>query len=575
MENNISLNLGVNGISNVNDGVNSGVGVNHNDSNVGVNNSNSVTSINTNDSGNRDLTIIDYKEFESICNKDCPLEVYSNFRPVVNFFINNRKQTNGYMIDVKDYFVNDDLLSCFSGFQILQIGSFKKVDKFIIFVDPNDLEDSYLSEIDQNLNSSIKPTHICILSNDIDVINNSFEYLLNINPHLRLVNVTNKFDVSSLMNNRVLARLKSQPLFPIVEYCRELSYILNDLNDYQFYKRFDEIVEEILEKSKSKIVIFGGEYSTKEESIYKLIVIECCLRNFNFKFYIEDENVNDIAIKVSSCLFDPNNQLVEDVVSFIENFPGICLELKGRFTVTNFVTDKSLKLKLKYVPLHNLDKKEVKFNKIESNGIKIIPLSTYYNLESDDLQFNISEEKRLREFIKSLYDVFDLNTGIIDITNLAFFSLDGVDYVGYNVGYDVFLDCKSVMPGLFLTDRVIKDFEALNKFIYLPMFLNRERFIRNISNKLGSSNITSTYARVKNNVRKNTSIFRYTSTVFTEELLEFPNILFLAGLSSKESRIFKENACKGLVNILGLDSVREEVDSFGCFNKISNPNLKI
>lgn len=521
-----------------------------------------------------DLNIINYKDFERLCSKTYNLNVYSQFKYIVNFFIENRNQKESYFVDCKDAFVNDDLLSSFNGFCVIPLGAFKNVNKFIVFVDVNDPEDSYFNEVEANIPSSIEPTHVCILSDNVTLVNEAFRTLKEINPNLRLVNVTNEFNVSSELTNKVLNRISRFPNFCIADYCKELSYNFNDLNDYSFYKRFDEIVDEILEKSKSHIVYFGGQYLTKEETIYKLLVTECSLRNNNFKFYIEDENVTEMALRISSCLFDPKHQLVEDVVSFVENFPKICLELRGNSILTNFISECSLTLKLKYVTLNTLDKKSVKVNKVKSNQIKVVSINSLFNLESSDVESNIAEEMRLRELIKSLYEILELKSGIIDLTNLVFFELDGIVNVGYNEGYEIDIKCSTHCAGLPVIQRRINDFDSLNKFMYLPVFANGGTYIKNLANKTGGK-FDATYGRVRNNVRKNTSVVKYTDLVFSDEFLVFPNSLFLLGMSSKSNRIFRENIKRELVNILDLDKVRDKVDSFGCFNKISNNILEI
>ena len=215
------------------------------------------------------------------------------------------------------------------------------------------------------------------------------------------------------------------------------------------------------------------------------------------------------------------------------------------------------------------------FIRIKSKQITVIPVKTFYNIESDNIDNNIKEELRLREFIRRLYDILSLDSGIIDLTNLVFFELDGVQYVGYNVDYDVKINCKSRIPGTILTDRKITNFSQLNKLIYIHTFLNREAYMRKISSNFNGIKFTGAHALVKNNFRKNSSVFRYYNTMYTEEMLQLPNALYLVGMCSKESRIFRENISHELINIIGLDSVREKVDSFGCFNKISNPILEL
>lgn len=530
-----------------------------------LNNSNSLDSFKS----------LDYKSFAELCSVDCNIDVHSYYKFVVNFFINNRKQSSTVYINLGDSFIDRDMLNCFGGFSVIPVGEFKTVNKYLVFIDPNDIEDSYFNEIEQNLPMSAAPTHVCILSNDKEVISKSFEVLLGLNKNLTLVNINSTFDASDELTKNVNKLLNGKPTLSIANYCKELSYMFFSINEYSFYKRFDEIVDNILRDSKAKVVTFGGDYMGVEFNLYKLIVTECCLRNPNFKFYIEQEYANEISMNISSCLFDPKHQLVEDVVAFIENFPKICLETRGDYLLTNLIKSAELTLKVKYVPLHTLNKSEVKFNKIKSNSVKIAPLSSFYSIETEDIDHNMREEVKLRKFIKELYPVLDLESGIIDLTNLVFFSMDGIDYVGHNIGYDLNLECKSSVSGMILTDRRITNFYDLNKFLYIPYFLNREGFIKNISSRIGVARLSGVHAKVLNRVRKNTSIFKFTSSQFSQDMMQFDNIFYLMGMTSKETRIFRDNVCKDLTKVIGLDTVRNKVDSFGGFNKLNNPILEI
>lgn len=522
-----------------------------------------------------DYSTYNYKEFEEQCKKSSNLNIYPQYRYVVDFFINNRNQTKTLYLDTRDAFIDNDIVNSFAGFNIIPLGDFKTVNKYIVFVDPCDIEDSYLSEVELNIPSSTSPTHVCILSDDTEIVNYCFGELIKINPNLVLVNIASNFNVSDSLNEVVKKRLKGYPTVSIANYCKELSYLYRDINDYSFYKRFDEVVTEILEISKSGIVYFGGDYSTKEIIIYKLLVTECSLRNINFKFYIEDEDVHEIATKIASCMIDPSHQMVEDVVSFIESFPRLCLELRGDFLLTDMINESTLVLKLKYVPLNTLGSVRPRFAKFKSKQIKVIPISSYYNLESDDIVENVREEEKLKKFIDSLYKVLDLDYGVINLTNLVFFELEGAVCVGYNLGYDLDLKCATYFPGMPLTERRINNFYDLNKFVYFPSFLNGSNYIKKLASSLPNAKFNHTHGKVKTNYRNNFSVLKYTSFVYSDEFLQFPNALFLLGMSSKPNRIFRENICNGLVKLIGLDSVRSKIDSFGCFNKVTNNILEI
>lgn len=538
-----------------------------------------------NDSDNNPSNgVIGYKDFYSLCCNDSGVSVHNLYKYVVNYFIGNRNQIMTPYLDLEDVFVDRDLLSCFNGFPIITKGEFKKVDKYIVFIDPNDVEDSYYEEVEKNLPNATLPTHVCILSNDIPVIEESFKRLLTINPNLVLTNYTSTYNISNQLNANAYARISKYPTFCVAEYCSELAKMYGTINDYSFYKRFDEVVSEILELGKGKVVYFGGDYSNVDLEIYKFLVIECSIRNMNFKFYIEDEYVKSVATSISNCMFDPDNQLVEDTIYFLKHFPRIFLEYKTNYLVRNTLTSMKVIAKLTYVPISNIDKSEVRTSKVDVSKLNVIPLRTYFNLESDDINSNIEQELELRSFIYGLYDIFNIKLGqdIINLTNIVFFELDGKEYIGYNSGYDVSLSCNSIMNGLPTTERKITDIDDFKSFVYSTIFLDRSLLLRyktvnEVDGKLVEkvNSLSPSAASVRNITRKNLSIFKYTACVYTPEMLEFPNALYLMGMCSKESRLFRENASKRLVEILGLDSVRKKVDSFGGFNSITNKVIEV
>lgn len=526
------------------------------------------------------LNILDYNDFISYCKKDFNINIYLRYKYVANFYYNfNRSQIGSIVLDTDDHFIDRDIISCFNGFSVIPKGTMSGITKYLVFVKPECCVDSYFNEIEINLPTDINPTHVCILSNDPIVIKESFEKLKDINPDLVLINVLQNNDLNNEMFEKIQKRLKGVPLLRINDYCSRLSAMSSSFLDYKFYVEFDKAVEEILEKSRYKVVVFGGVYNSEEENIYRMLVIECSLRDLNFQFYIEPEKAEYVARTISSCLFDPDNQLVEDVINFLERFPRICLEYKGNYTVTNLIRSLSLTLKLKYVPLHNQIKREAKFIKARSTQINVIPMSTYFNLESDNLEDNIKEELRLRDFIRDLYDVLDLDNGIIDLSNLVFFELQGVAYVGCNLGYDLEMNCSSLLKELPLINRVFTSLDEINRFVYLPFFLNGVGYLEELSKDIKSIirvYLTKDMARMSlKGYRKMSSVFKSRHALYNKELEQFPNILYLLGMCSQSSTAYRQVLTKNLVGVLGLENVRNKIDSFGGFNKINNDNLNL
>lgn len=535
--------------------------------------------------------VLDYESFVSICNSpiDVEVDVPLQFKSIVNFFYRNPNQSRVIGLDLDGQFYDRDLVSCFRGFSLVSLGATSGISKYIVFINPYengnpdnyDAASSFEFESEKNLPSSTYATHVCILSNEIDVVEKCYEKIRTAFRNVTLINFTNKFDPSKILLQKAKELLQKTPYVVINEYCEELSQYHSDLLDYNFYKKFDEIVTKVLEISQNKCVLFGGKFGTTAEKMFKMIVIECSIRKNPFFFYAEDEMAVEIARKVSSCYLDHKNQLIEDVVYFVDNFPLLCLEYKGSYSVLNRVIGKSLKLNLKYVPLYAIDKNEVKVARFDYKAINILSINSFYNLESDSYESNLEQEKRLKELINQLYSVFNLKKEILDVTNLVFFDYDGITYVGYNQAYNIELKCQSYMPGLDIVERTITDFEDIDKFIYLNILLNKNPLLMTINNlfakKYGSSYRKIHPGQIKglHRARNMASVFKYTHAFVNNDLKMFPNIIYLTSLVSQDSSTYRLSINKELMKIMGIEKLRESLNSFGSFNKVVNEYLYV
>ena len=174
-----------------------------------------------------DYSVYAYKEFEEQCKKSSGLNIYPQYRYVVDFFINNRNQTKTLYLDTRDAFIDNDIVNSFAGFNVIPMGDFKTVNRYIVFIDPCDVEDSYFSEVELNIPNSACPTHVCILSDDTEIVNYCFGELLKINDNLKLVNIASNFNVSDSLNEVVKRRLRGYPTVCVADYCSALELSTN------------------------------------------------------------------------------------------------------------------------------------------------------------------------------------------------------------------------------------------------------------------------------------------------------------------------------------------------------------
>lgn len=517
---------------------------------------------------------MEYLEFEEICNKDVLDNIIYQYRYLVNFFYKNMNQNDMRLIDCSDGNINEDLVSVFKGFSVVFGNKFVSMDNFIIFIDPNkDAVEEYTTAINSYLPKNLKPTHVCVLSDDVALIEETYSLLNTLNGSLVLVNITKKFNPSEDINYRVINTFGEGNVFSVSNYCEKL-YPLSTYPSVDFIKLFNSSIEEIMELSKGKVLIYGGDYMSNSKSLFPLIVTEVFLRDPSYRFYIENEESQAIATKISSYLFKPYMMLVEDVIKFIHSYPNITAEYKTNFMVYNFIQSKNLSIKCSYAPLNSLEKGNSKLAVFNSKDLNIIPFSTYYNLEDKDLDNSMENEKKLRSFIYSLYDVFKFDGDeIIDVTNLFFFALDGIEYVGYNHSYGFRGKCHSFMSGLPAVQRDLTLYD-LNNFIFISPFIDSFKLLKVFNTSRITNGSTIKDISAISTLRDNSVAFgsHYVSNT-SKDFTGIPNALFCLGMYSKDSYTCRVGLYKRIAEKVGIDKTRRMLDSFGGFNVLTNNYL--
>lgn len=519
---------------------------------------------------------ISYKEFEEICTSDVLDNIIYQFRYLVNFFYKYPNQTEVITVDCNNLSVNSDLINSFKGFQLSFDSRFRERNNYIVFVDPSkDIIEEYNTFINKYLPSNVRPTHICVLSEDISVIEETYSMLENSNSNLTLVNVTQKFNPSVAVNSRIIAGYGEDKVFAISEYCNKL-YTYQKYPSTDFIREFNLAVEDIMSKAKGKMIIYGGDYMTGSKSMYNMLVSEIYLRNRSYKFHVEKEDSEAVAIKISSHLYRPYMMLVEDVVRFVNQFPSVTAEYKESFMLYNVIRNCTLYTKVSYVPYNSLDKSQVQYSIFNTKKLNIIPLATYYNLEDPNLEKASSNELKLRELIYQLYDVFPVEKSkIIDITSLFFFELDGIEYVGYNHEYSIKCDFKSYLVGLPAVKRTIS-FEELSQLLFVSPFIDLTDVLRVLTGaRLIEGSDFKSLMPVPT-LRKNcVALSSHHISNKSEDFSGIPNALFCIGMYSKECYTTRVGLYRNIADKIGIDKTRKMLDSFGAFNIITNRYLEL
>lgn len=530
---------------------------------------------------------------ENLVSCDSFLEVISNDvldnliyynRLMVNYFYHNRVQSSVIRVeDSKD--ITSDVRSCFEGFCLSFGNSFHSVDKYIVFVNPElDVIEDCRKQVSENLPAGKNPTHVCILSNDCDVVEKSYETLLKVYPDLKLVQRTvyYNFSTSSLQKAKSLINDESKILL-LNDYCEKLNNKYSD-SSIEFIKLFTSCIDEIMSKCEGKFLVFGGDYQSRNYAMYKLILTELYVRKANCKFYVEKDDSQDFLKEFSRYVFDPDCMLVEDVVRYLMNLPDLVCELKYSLSTYSLVAKKDLNLKCMYVPLGDRTKSNVVTKMLNVRDLRIMPFGKYYDMRTDDFYANIRTEIDCRNFLHSLYDVFEVPHDVfLSVVNVFFFMMDGNEYVGVCLDYNFNATCLSNMAGMGPCT-VNMDLERVKKLVYIDYCLNAAPIAKTYQRFLTNKQLTLNSISPLRLFSENSVLYRdyyvnneYYFNEMSEDKVwaDMPNSVFDCGMYSPMSVKFRTGFAIPFINKLGLDNTRKMLDSFGGLNLVTNPSIDL
>lgn len=531
--------------------------------------------------------IINSREFLDIIDSDVLENVICFNRFIVNYFYRNPDQNLIARLDDSSN-INEDIIRCFKGFSVNFGDTFSSVSNYIVFIEPDsDPIENYRKCVSKYIPLGKNATHVCVMSEDLVEVERIYSILVKENPNLRLVQKTSVFNYSeqSLQKAKDLIKDESR-MFIIKDYCESLSSIYNG-SDITFIKEFKRVVDEIDSLCTNKFIIFGGDQQTHSYFIFKLILVELYNRGSKCKFYIDVYDTTEVLTQLSASVFSPESMLVEDVVKFLLNLPDLVAELKEDYLVYHLINSRHLNLKVSYAPLNSLNKESVKSKVLRSEDMKIMPFSNYYNMCTDSFYTNIRTEKECRQFIHSLYDVFTLpNDEILSVTNVFFFIMDDVEYVGYCRAYDFKAPCVSNMIGMMAT-RFSLGFNDIRRLCYLDSCLNAGSILKQFQLFSTAKTLNSKSIIPYKSFRKYSSIYRvysvnnnYSFTGIVDSnshgdyWVDMPESIFNCGMYSPMSTKFRGGLFMSLFKILDTES-RYLLDSFGGFNLVTNPSIEL
>lgn len=230
-----------------------------------------------------------YSDFLEIIKNDVCDNVLSYYKYVVNYFYNNKDQKKLTVIE-EDMIVNSDIKSCFDGFSIGFGYGILNVENYMAFVDPSvemDVLDQLGEFSEKYLPMGVVPTHVCILTDDTEIINSCYNQIKSKFSSIILVQLTNIYNPNLERKVRMENLIGNKyDIFYLDSYCEKL--VLNyDEHNVGFIKLFDKVVTDLIPLVERKCVAFGGDYeSIAYRKIFPLLITELYIRNAKCVYYV-------------------------------------------------------------------------------------------------------------------------------------------------------------------------------------------------------------------------------------------------------------------------------------------------
>ena len=146
------------------------------------------------------MSNISYDDFLSIIEDDVLNNVIYYNKYIVNYFYKHRNQKVMNTIE-SSISISEDIKSGFKGFCINFGAGFCNVNKYIVFIGSkengiSDPIEEFRANIIKYLPDGKEPTHVCIVSEDIDEIESVYSLLIKDYPNLILVQQTKVYNFS-------------------------------------------------------------------------------------------------------------------------------------------------------------------------------------------------------------------------------------------------------------------------------------------------------------------------------------------------------------------------------------------
>lgn len=492
------------------------------------------------------------------------------YEPVAKFYY-DRKQTDYFRMSGFDVINSSDLNNILDSFGIFTTDLISVNYNRILYVDPTkDLIKQYSEQ--SNLMACV-PSHIVILSEDSDVINNVLNSYREQGIEFKSMQVFEDKNIREKSLERIPESISRDKLIDVTDFCMEMS--MSKLNNYDKIVKFDNFIDELHrqiheDSGNRKIpVCLGGSNLSPQ---FAEIAIELFVR-YGDKFYCDDEvYCNVITNEITKTCVSLTDTYKHDLFNSLNNLPRLLVKKDLIGNIYNLLGDTKIGVRLTYTDIDCEEDPKTEYFDVKK--LKYFDIVKEFNLNS------IEGCVATKHLIMDLYDALDMSDRniILSVTDLVLFEKNGIKYVGYVE--DVNFEAKSYnyIPGLKDNKEVTIRFEDLLSHVGLGVFLNGNTIFKTIVKSSGLDLGSTTRINMLSPKRKLLEYLRNAdlpvntiTDLYNNRVVDLSTL----GLACKIDSLARRSFNKVLVKSKGMDYVRDNVDCFGGYNPVLVRRLDI
>lgn len=513
------------------------------------------------------LTYSQYKEItdnELTYNGELITTVRRHLIPVIQIFTSGLCKNQKELVRITgEHFIDYSMTYVLNSFGITtEVLSSRTNYLFVVRPELNIREQ--ISDLYNQIDEDAIPTDLIVLSNDIPTIERIYAEVLEEFPKINIGNLIPSKEIS-FIDTIAGGKLSAYEFYDVTD--KLIAFSNKPRTDA---KRLDEyclMIDDIAKESEGKIITFSGDMQYQE--LYCIVVTELYNR-YNVKFYMYKQYSRLLQQHIRESLYDNFTSTVYDKVMYLKNLPLVMLQVMSTSSAYHLIRNKNISISIDYTELESTGACDSYSKAFSINDIEVIQITSMYDINDLDEKFN-----ELTNRIRSLYDIIKIpSTAIIDMTNLIVFRYEGVVYIGRVE--DIFGDIDTICVHTIL-GRIESKLSLSECLDLLPvdMFLDGIKSAKMLLSKFGVPCTRETVIPYKS-CRAGSTLLktsRFSISSFKQDLTYVDN--FTIGMNSINCLRLRAGFYNHLVDIIGIQSTRNQLDCFGGFHPKVNNILKL